>query len=111
MRSICAALRPNDFAALRHLAVTVPISAASVRARAGLMPNSAATRSMEYLTLADAADRMGVSTATVRRRITDGRLGAYRLGDRLIRIRAADLEQMLTEIPNVRTARRRSRWG
>lgn len=73
------------------------------------MPRSATTPSASYLSLADAADRLGVSTVTVRRRITDGRLRAFRLGKRLIRIRVEDLESMLDEIPNVRTGNRR-RW-
>ena len=74
------------------------------------MPTSVSAQSRECLTLADAADRLGVSTATVRRRITDGQFRAFRMGSRLIRIRVADLDRMLMEIPNVLTGTRRSRW-
>jgi excisionase family DNA binding protein len=74
------------------------------------MPSNVSAQSKEYLTLADAADRMGVSTATLRRRITDGQLRAFRMGKRLIRIRVEDLDRMLKEIPNVLTGTRRPRW-
>ncbi len=51
------------------------------------------------LTIAQAAERAGVSTDTIRRRISDGTLSAYRLGPRLIRIEAASLDAMLRPIP------------
>ncbi len=54
----------------------------------------------DLLTLDAAAEVLGVCTATVRRRITDGSLRAYRTGKRLIRIRAQDLDELLREIPS-----------
>ena len=47
-----------------------------------------------------AAELLGVSTSTVRRRITDGQLRAFRTGKRLIRIRLQDLDDLLREIPS-----------
>ena len=45
------------------------------------------------LTIAQAADELGVSVKTIRRRIADGSLPAHRLGPRLIRIRRIDLDR------------------
>lgn len=61
------------------------------------------------LTLDAAAEVLGVSTATVRRRITDGSLRAYRTGKRLIRIRVEDLDELLCEIPSAGRHPRRVR--
>lgn len=44
------------------------------------------------VTLDDAATELRVHKLTVRRWITEGRLPAYRIGARTIRIRRADLE-------------------
>lgn len=52
------------------------------------------------LSLSDAAAQYGVSEKTLRRRIADGSLPASRLGPRLIRVRAVDLDKMLRPIPN-----------
>ncbi len=73
------------------------------------MSSIATAKSREYLTLEDVAELLGVSTATVRRRISDGQLRAFRTGKRLIRIRAMDLEQMFREIPSARTGVRQRR--
>jgi excisionase family DNA binding protein len=53
----------------------------------------------KYLTLAQAAELLGVHTRTIRRRIADGQLRAYRLGPRLVKVAAADVEALLTPIP------------
>ena len=53
----------------------------------------------QTLTIAQAAERAGVSTDTIRRRIADGTLPAYRLGPRLIRIDAADLARLIKPVP------------
>lgn len=51
-----------------------------------------ATPTFEHqLTIPDAANRLGVNPATVRRMIARGELKAYRYGPRLIRIDPADL--------------------
>jgi excisionase family DNA binding protein len=46
-----------------------------------------------------AAGLHGVSVDTLRRRIREGRLPAYRFGDRLIKVRIADLENLFHPIP------------
>lgn len=50
------------------------------------------------LTIADAAEQMGVDYKTIRRWISSGRLPARRVGARLIRIRQADLDALGTPI-------------
>ncbi len=57
----------------------------------------------QYLTLAEAADLMSVSVKTLRRRIADGTIPAYRCGRRVIRIRIEDLERALHPIPSARS--------
>lgn len=55
------------------------------------------TTTTEYLSLQEVADRWGVSSKTVRRRIAEGKLPAYRSG-RILRVRAADADQMLQPV-------------
>lgn len=43
-------------------------------------------------TLAEASELLGVSTKTVRRRVSDGSLEARRMGPRLIRVNLRGLE-------------------
>jgi excisionase family DNA binding protein len=50
------------------------------------------------LSIVQAADQFGISTRTVRRRIAEGKLRAYRVGG-LIRIDAEDLAQLAQPIP------------
>ena len=52
-----------------------------------------------YLTLEEAAELMSLSTKTIRRRISDGTIPAYRCGGRHIRIRLDELEDALRRIP------------
>jgi len=54
---------------------------------------------VESLTIKQAAASKAVSTKTIRRWIALGLLPAERLGPRLIRIRAADLEAVGRRIP------------
>ena len=56
----------------------------------------------EFESLTAAAERTGISVKTLRRRISDGRLVAYRGGPRLIRVDPADVDRMLVQIPNGR---------
>ena len=52
------------------------------------------------LTLPEAADFAGCHPRTLRRRIADGLLPAYRLaGSRMLRVRESDLETLFTRIP------------
>lgn len=49
-----------------------------------------------HITIADAADRLGVSTWTIRRRIADGTLTALRVrGCRAIRLDPVDVDALL----------------
>jgi excisionase family DNA binding protein len=53
-------------------------------------------------TLAEAAARHGVTTKTIRRRIADGTIPAYRSGPRLIRVDPDDVDSaLLSPIPTV----------
>ena len=54
-----------------------------------------------YVTVAGGARLLTVSTKTIRRKIADGSLPAYRLGDQIIRLRREDLEGLLRRIPTV----------
>ncbi len=53
----------------------------------------------EWLSLQQAAALYGVSVDTLRRRIAAGRLPACRFGERLIRVRAEDLDRLFRPIP------------
>lgn len=59
---------------------------------------SATTSQPNLRPIADAAVRCGVSTKTIRRRIADGSLTAYRVGPRIIRIDMAEVERLLRPI-------------
>lgn len=59
-----------------------------------------------WLNQKQAAEHLGVSIDTIRRRIRDGSLPAYRLGKRAIRIRATDLDAVVRPIPAVGRRRR-----
>ena len=52
----------------------------------------------ECESLSDAADRTGASIRTLRRRIANGQLRAYRLGRRVIRVQPDDIDQLLMRI-------------
>jgi len=53
----------------------------------------------QLLSIASAADLTGVVVKTVRRRISDGSLTGYRIGPRLIRVDADELDALLRKIP------------
>jgi excisionase family DNA binding protein len=61
------------------------------------MPRTAAPRQLE--SIASGATYADVSTRTIRRWIADGRLRAYRVGPRLVKIDRADLERLARQIP------------
>lgn len=58
------------------------------------MPNT-----QQLITIAEAAETWHVHPRTVRRRIAEGALTAYRVGPHLIRIDADELAAMLRPIP------------
>lgn len=53
-----------------------------------------------FESLATAAERTGMSTRTLRRRIADGSLPAYRSGPRVIRVDREDVDHLLKRIPS-----------
>ncbi len=55
--------------------------------------------SRKNLSLKQAAEWYGVSERTLRRRIAEGRLRAYRVGPRCIRVSVADMEALAQPIP------------
>jgi excisionase family DNA binding protein len=48
-----------------------------------------------YITQQEAADHLGVTDRTIRQMIADGRLRAYRLGPRVVRLRLDEIEAAL----------------
>ena len=53
-----------------------------------------------YLSIEEAAEVMSLSTKTIRRRISDGSIPAYRCGRRNIRIRLDELEAAFRQLPS-----------
>ena len=53
----------------------------------------------QFETLARAAERTGLSTRTLRRRIAAGQLVAYRNGPRVIRLDPDDVDSLMVRIP------------
>ena len=64
--------------------------------------NSSFRTSSKYVTIAQAAEILNQSVKTVRRRISDGTLPAYRIGPRLIRVRVENLDESCRRIPSAR---------
>lgn len=63
------------------------------------MPAAQRTRPARTTTIPEAARQWGVSDRTIRRRIADGTLTGYRLGGRLIRLDADEVEALFDVIP------------
>ena len=59
-------------------------------------PNRNSGPNDPYITPREAAQRLGVSERTVFRMIAAGTLPAYRIGPRLLRVRATDLASLLS---------------
>jgi len=55
-----------------------------------------------YISLEQAAEITEQSVKTIRRRVSDGTLPAYRFGPRHIRIRLEDLEATARRLPSAR---------
>jgi len=53
----------------------------------------------QTLTVKETAEVTGFSVRTIRARISDGTLPAYRVGPRAIRIRIDDLDRLMRRIP------------
>jgi excisionase family DNA binding protein len=58
-----------------------------------------------YLTIQEAAVRLRCSTKTIRRYVATGQLTGYRVGPTMLRLRADELDAMVTRgaMPNART--------
>jgi excisionase family DNA binding protein len=61
--------------------------------------NMAQAIEKRHLTLREAADWYGVSERTLRRRIAEGKLPAFRVGPRSIRVTAEDVAALAQPIP------------
>lgn len=60
------------------------------------------TKPGAFISLSAAADILGISVHTLRRRIAAGELPAFHTGRRIIRVRVADLEKMLRRVPSAK---------
>lgn len=58
------------------------------------------TKPGAFVSLTQAADILGISVHTLRRRIAAGELPAFRTGRRIIRVRVSDLEKLLRRVPS-----------
>ncbi len=67
--------------------------------RSGTLATSART----FMTLNAAAKRFDCSERTIRRMIANGELTGYRVGKRLVRVDAAEVDQLAHVIPTVST--------
>lgn len=52
----------------------------------------------KYASITDAAEYLGVSEMTIRRRISDGSLPAERMGPKLLRVKWSDLDALLQPV-------------
>lgn len=59
---------------------------------------SSKTRTPHLISLNDAADRLGVNYRTIRRWIAAGRIDAVRVGPRLLKIDAAQLDRVMSPV-------------
>lgn len=57
------------------------------------------TARRQFETLAEAADRTGLSVRTLRRRIAAGLLPAYRSGPRVLRVDPSDVDRLMVRVP------------
>ena len=58
------------------------------------------TKPGAFISLTAAADMLGISVHTLRRRIAAGELPAFRTGRRIIRVRVNDLEKLMRRVPS-----------
>ncbi len=56
----------------------------------------------QLLSPSQAAELLGLSVRTIRRRIASGQLPAYRSGRKVIRIKTADLDRIFRRIPSAK---------
>lgn len=53
----------------------------------------------QLLTPKTVCDNLGITDKTLRRYVAEGRLPAYRMGGRLLRFKAEDVDALLTRVP------------
>jgi len=61
-------------------------------------------RPQRLFTLADAANELGLSQRTIRRYIAAGRIAAYRVGPRVVRVDLDEIDKLVRPIQTVGTA-------
>lgn len=66
---------------------------------------------MVYTTIKAAADLLGVSSMTVRRMVARGELTAYRVGPRILRLDADEVDKLAVPVPVGATAGHVSKSG
>ena len=62
------------------------------------MARKTPTPTRRLLTQAEAADYLGVTTRTIRQYVADGTLNAYRLGTKMLRYDAAEVDAVLRPV-------------
>lgn len=62
------------------------------------MTSTGEVRSAEFLTVAEVADRLRVTERFIRRLIASGELDAVKIGSRVVRIRSAQMDALLTPV-------------
>jgi len=75
------------------------LTARSVRKTATPPSKQLAQPPRRYLTLSDAAEWLSLDEKTLRRWVSQGRLTAYRVGPKLIRLDADEIENMVRVVP------------
>lgn len=66
---------------------------------ATIMPQKATASKPRPMSIPAAAERLGVSDKTVRRLISEGKLPAYRIGAKTIRLRPEDVDALFVPVP------------
>jgi len=64
----------------------------------------AAPAARQLVSVAQAAEHFGCSTKTLRRRISDGTLAAYRFGPKMLRLDMTEVDAVLRPIPTAATS-------
>ncbi len=61
-------------------------------------PTPTAAPARHLVSVADAAEYVGCATKTIRRRVSEGTLTAYRFGPRMLRVDLAELDAVLRPV-------------
>lgn len=69
-----------------------------------MMPSSGTDRPTRLVSMTESCDRLGITERTCRRWIAQGLLTGYRVGPRLIRLDADEVESLIQPIPTAATA-------